>query len=513
MVSFKKSAKEAEYRRRVTMSRWDRSRGGAHNIAKMRTQKSDIASKVSHISIIDAFERERVSTTMIVSVSTACLLLLVVVGRGSAFSTPRRNVVSYLAATTSISSTTAVDEPKNDHVGEISISNEFELPEPRWNCPQHSDVCAQTGVTLSRYMMEISRANPGELEEVESIFTSLQTATKTISNLVRRAALEGTTGLEGGGGSINVQGEEQKKLDVLTNDVLKKALQWTGRLSTLASEEEDSPVMVDNLGRKVYSGEIIMEQAGDYVAVFDPLDGSSNVDAGIPTGTIFGIYKNSEECLLDFDATIEANELRCLQNTLQPGNNLVAAGYCLYSSATTMVFTMGNGVNGFTLDETIGEYRLTHPDIRIPSRGKIYSFNEANRWDWDQPLQDFITDIQQGRGDTKSRYTSRYIGSMVADVHRTLLYGGIFGYPSDKKNRDGKLRLLYEAAPMSFLLEQAGGMALTGKNRIMDLIPKHVHQRVPCILGSPEDVNGKFAWRIQKQCIKFHRTDLLSSPL
>jgi len=402
----------------------------------------------------------------------------------------------------------------------------------RWECPDHKDVCHETGVTLSRYMMEIARYNPSgshNLDDVESIFTAIQTATKTISSIVRRSSLRGTTGFEGGGGSLNVHGEEQKKLDVITNDVLKKTLSWSGRLATLASEEEDAPVMVDNMGREVFSSDVVLEQEGDFVAVFDPLDGSSNVDANIPTGTlsgafyacvhsnlyrfsvqltlidfvvarspsslhqrkgtIFGIYKASEECIIDFDASMDENEYRCLQNALQPGNNLVAAGYCLYSSATTLVFTLGSGVNGFTLDETIGEYVLTHPDIRIPDRGKIYSFNEANRWDWDQPLQDYITDIQKGLGDTKSRYTSRYIGSMVADVHRTLLYGGIFGYPSDKKNRDGKLRLLYEAAPMSFLVEQAGGLALTGKNRIMDIIPQSVHQRVPCILGSPDDVS------------------------
>lgn len=218
----------------------------------------------------------------------------------------------------------------------------------------------------------------------------------------------------------------------------------------------------------------------------------SHCNPGIPVGTIFGIFEANEEC--DVDVVDDNNnnmgdaERRCLQQTLQRGNNLVAAGYCLYSSATSLVMTLGNGVNGFTYCERIGEFVLTHPNIVIPKRGKIYSFNEANRWDWDQPLQDYITDIQQGRGDTKSRYSSRYIGSMVADVHRTLLYGGIFGYPADKRNRDGKLRLLYEAAPMAFLMEQAGGLALTGKNRIMDIPPAHVHQRVPTILGSPLDV-------------------------
>jgi fructose-1,6-bisphosphatase I len=233
--------------------------------------------------------------------------------------------------------------------------------------------------------------------------------------------------------------------------------------------------------------------AEKYVAVFDPLDGSSNVDANIPTGTIFGIFRRNDECEIldddDDDQSLDALEKQCLADALQPGKNLVAAGYCLYSAATTMVFTLGNGVNAFTLDESIGEFRMTHSNIRIPVRGHYYSFNEANRWDWDEPLLDYITDIQQGRGDTKKRYTARYIGSMVGDVHRTLLYGGIFGYPASKKNPDGKLRLIYEAAPMSFLIEQAGGLALTGKNRIMDIKPRNVHQRVPCILGSPADVS------------------------
>jgi len=365
----------------------------------------------------------------------------------------------------------------------------FVNPEPRWLCPTHdeSDVCSETGVTLSRYMMEMVRANP-DLEEIESIFTCLQVACKTMSNLVRTSALSGLTGLEEGGGSINIQGEEQKKLDVISNDVMKKALRWSGQLATIASEEEDVPVNV--MGDAQFSSDIIIEDSGRYVAVFDPLDGSSNVDAGIPVGTIFGIFDQVECSVEDIDLSdgIDAAEEKCLQDTLQPGKNLVAAGYCLYSSATSFVFTLGSGAYGFTLDEKIGEFVLTHPDMKIPPRGKIYSFNEANRWDWDPPLQKYVTDIQRGLGDTKSKYASRYIGSMVGDVHRTLQYGGIFGYPADKKNPDGKLRLLYEAAPMAFLLEQAGGLALTGKNRIMDIPPTDVHQRVPCILGSREDV-------------------------
>ena len=221
-------------------------------------------------------------------------------------------------------------------------------------------------------------------------------ACKTLSNLVRTSAISGLTGLEDGGGSINVQGEEQKKLDVIANDVLKRALKWSGQLATIASEEEDAPV--DVMGDAVFSSDIIVENSGRYVAVFDPLDGSSNVDAGIPVGTIFGIFDSAECSVEDMDLSDGINnaEERCLQDTLQPGTNLVAAGYCLYSSATSFVFTLGSGVYGFTLDERIGEFILTHADMKIPSRGKIYSFNEANRWDWDPPLQKYVTDIQQG---------------------------------------------------------------------------------------------------------------------
>lgn len=380
---------------------------------------------------------------------------------------------------------TNLDETRLDN----NSDDDFTLPESRWNCPTHENICSETGVTLSRYMMEIARLNP-ELEDVESIVTALQVACKTLSNLVRTSALTGLTGLEAGGGSINVQGEEQKKLDVIANEVLKRALHWSGKLGTIASEEEDSPVAVirDNRGNKVYSSDVLIDTEGGFVAVFDPLDGSSNIDAGIPVGTIFGIFEQQGECEIDFNDGLADMERKCLEDTLQPGRNLVAAGYCLYSSSTILVLTLGNGVNGFTLQESIGEFVLTHPNMTIPNRGKIYSFNEANRWDWDLPLQNYITDIQQGLGDTKSKYSSRYIGSMVADVHRTLQYGGIFGYPADKRSPDGKLRLLYEAAPMAFLVEQAGGLALTGKNRILDIPPLTVHQRVPCILGSRDDV-------------------------
>ena len=370
--------------------------------------------------------------------------------------------------------------------------------------PVFPEVCEHTGITLTRYMCEIARANPG-LQDLETLISSIQTACKTINSLVQRAHITGLVGYADGGGSINIQGEEQKTLDIMTNDVLKKALRFTGKMGVIASEEEDNPVDVlddEGLGSYDKRGDALMDETGRYTAVFDPLDGSSNVDAGIPTGTIFGIFEDNAECIIpeeacteDFneptppdDCEISEVSQQCLTATLQPGTSLVASGYCLYSSSTFFCLTLGAGVQIFTLDTQIGEFVLTHPNVQIPSRGAIYSMNEANRPQWDAPLRAYIEALQKGEGETEKRYSSRYIGSMVGDVHRTLLYGGIFGYPADSKNRNGKLRLLYEAAPMAYLVEQAGGLALTGKTRIMDLLPQTVHQRVPVILGSPEDV-------------------------
>ena len=233
-----------------------------------------------------------------------------------------------------------------------------------------------------------------------------------------------------------------------------------------------------------------MEETEKYVVVFDPLDGSSNVDAGIPTGTIIGIYEHDEECYVDdlFVDDWSEQEAQCLANTLQPGTNLVAAAYCLYSSSTFLVLTLGCGTYGFTLDESIGEFVLSHPNIQIPETSSIYSFNEANFDKWDAPVRETIQKWRNGNGKTGQTFTSRYVGSMVGDVHRTLLYGGVFGYPADTKNVNGKLRLLYEGAPMSFIMEQAGGLSTTGKERVMEIIPEIVHQRVPVIMGSKQDV-------------------------
>jgi fructose-1,6-bisphosphatase I len=259
----------------------------------------------------------------------------------------------------------------------------------------------------------------------------------------------------------------------------------------LASEEEETPV--DLIGNaKTDNVEVVIDEGEKYVAVFDPLDGSSNVDAGIPTGTIIGIYEYDETCVLDEECDIDEDcteqEAQCLASTLQPGTNLVAAAYCLYSSSTFLVLTLGNGVYMFTLDEQIGEFVLSRPNVKIPETSSIMSFNEANLEKWDDPMRDTVKAWREGTGRSGIKFSSRYIGSMVGDVHRTLLYGGVFGYPSDTKNPKGKLRLLYEGAPMSFIMEQAGGVASTGTERVMEIKPNVVHQRVPVIMGSKSDV-------------------------
>jgi fructose-1,6-bisphosphatase I len=333
-------------------------------------------------------------------------------------------------------------------------------------------------------MNEVAMLNP-ELSELTILFGAIDTACKAITNMVKRSQLptSETLGLEG---EINIQGEDQKKLDVITNEVLKRALRFTGKMGVLASEEEDVPLDLVNTEK-----DALFAETDKYVAVFDPLDGSSNVDAGIPTGTIIGIYEHDENCELDPECIGEQcseKELTCLTNTLQAGTNLVAAAYCLYSSSTFFVLTLGSGTFGFTLDENLGEFVLSHPNMQIPETSSIMSFNEANTHMWDKPLQDVVSRWREGTGKSGNTFTSRYVGSMVGDVHRTLLYGGVFGYPGDSKNVNGKLRLLYEGAPMSFIMEQAGGVSSTGTERVMEITPDYVHQRVPMVMGSKNDI-------------------------
>jgi len=342
--------------------------------------------------------------------------------------------------------------------------------------PVFDEVCETTGVTLTRFMDEVAGLNP-EARELTVLFDAVGTACKAIGNMVKRSQLPSseTLGLQG---DTNSMGEDQKKLDIITNDVLKRALRFTGRLGVLASEEEDAPV--DLAGG---SKEMIVDRGERYVAVFDPLDGSSNVDAGIPTGTIIGVYEYDDTCPPDL-----GEDEQCLRSTLQRGTNLVAAAYCLYSSSTFLTLTLGNGAYMFTLDEAIGEFVLSKPDLKCPEDSKIYSLNDANQGSWDAPLRKTVDSWRDGTSRNGKAFTSRYIGSMVGDVHRTLLYGGVFGYPADASSPNGKLRLVYEGAPMSFIVEQAGGLATTGRERVMDMMPQEVHQRVPIVMGSRNQV-------------------------
>ncbi|XP_021761022.1 fructose-1,6-bisphosphatase, cytosolic [Chenopodium quinoa] len=315
-------------------------------------------------------------------------------------------------------------------------------------------------MTITRYVLNEQTKHPESRGDFTILLSHIVLGCKYVCSAVNKAGLAKLLGLAG---ETNVQGEEQKKLDVLSNEVFVNALTSSGRTCILVSEEDEEATFVEPALR------------GKYCVVFDPLDGSSNIDCGVSIGTIFGIYM-----VKDFKNVT-------LDEVLQPGKNMVAAGYCMYGSSCTLVLSAGSGVNGFTLDPSLGEYILTHPDIKIPKKGKIYSVNEGNAKNWDGPTTKFVEKCKFPT-DGSSPKSLRYIGSMVADVHRTLLYGGIFMYPGDKKSPDGKLRVLYEVFPMSFLMEQAGGQAFTGKERALDLIPKKIHERSPVFLGSYDDV-------------------------
>lgn len=314
--------------------------------------------------------------------------------------------------------------------------------------------------TLTRFLLS-EEHNPSPIQqriELANLFSGLQLACKITSNAIKRAGFEGLFGLSG---SVNVHAEDVKKLDEIANDAFIAALLNTKEVCVLVSEEETQAVIVD---KKI---------SGRFAIAFDPLDGSANLDANVSVGSIFGIWTKQEE-----DGTVK--------DVLRPGREQVAAGYALYGSATMLVITLGKGVWGFTLDQSVGEFVLTHPDIKIKPKGNIYSINEGNATYWEKATANYVSHIKSGK--TKAPYSSRYIGSMVADVHRTLLYGGIFMYPSDAKSPHGKLRYLYEVAPLSFIIEQAGGKSSNGKVACLDLIPDVIHKREPVFMGSRDDV-------------------------
>jgi len=315
-------------------------------------------------------------------------------------------------------------------------------------------------ITLTRHVLHDQlRLGAAATGDLTLLLTAIQVTSKFIATNVRRARLINLVGMAG---ETNVQGEEQKKLDILSNDIMVNALRASGKTAVLVSEELEHAVIIEERNK------------GKYCVVFDPLDGSSNIDAGVNIGTIFGIYK------------IRPDSKGTVEDVLRPGSEMVAAGYTMYGSSANLVLSTGSGVNGYTLDPSLGEFILTHPDITIPSRGKIYSFNEGNSMYFHPPVTKYLQSIKYPA--SGKPYSARYIGSMVADVHRTLLYGGIFGYPNDKKSKSGKLRLLYEAFPMAFLTEQAGGIATTGTKRILDIVPTGIHERCPVFLGSKDDV-------------------------
>lgn len=325
-------------------------------------------------------------------------------------------------------------------------------------------------VTLTRFVLQGQRKHHEATGDLTLLLAAVQLACKVTETCVRRAGIAKLYGLAGSG---NVQGEDQKKLDIIANDTFKVNIESSEKCGVMVSEEDDLAIVC---GKSSIDG-----STGKYAIAFDPLDGSSNIDANVSIGTIFSIFKLSDpESVTSPESAAKA--------IMQPGRQMVAAGYAMYGSATNLVISVGNGVNGFTLDPSLGEFVLTHPDIKIPSRGKIYSVNEGNAKNWDKPTTEYIQSLKYPE-EGKSSYSLRYIGSMVADVHRTLFYGGVFIYPADKKSPTGKLRLLYEAAPMAFLMEQAGGKATTGKELILDIIPEKIHQRVPVYMGSAEDIS------------------------
>lgn len=322
-------------------------------------------------------------------------------------------------------------------------------------------------VTLYRHIIEQERNHPEATGELSDLLADIALACKLISLEVNRAGLIDILGFTGG---ENVHGERVKKLDEFAHDTLVGAMEVSGHLCAIASEESENFIPVS----EKFMGERPMSK---YICHFDPLDGSSNIDANISIGTIFSIYKRMSK-----------SGPGTLEDCLQLGTEQVAAGYIIYGSSTIMVYTTGEGVHGFTLDPTVGEFLLYYENIQTPKKSRTYSINEGNFSKWDRNLQSYINYLKAEDKSKDKPYTSRYVGSLVADFHRNLLYGGLFMYPGDKKNPNGKLRLLYEANPLAFIIEQAGGRATTGKQRILEVVPLNLHQKTPLFIGSEEDV-------------------------
>lgn len=331
------------------------------------------------------------------------------------------------------------------------------------------------GTTITQFIIEEQRHIEGATGDFTSLLNDIVTACKVISNMVNKGEL---IGVLGSAGSENVQGETQKKLDILTNEVFIKSNEWAGHLAAMASEEMDDVYPIP-----------AKYPRGKYLLTFDPLDGSSNTDVNVSVGTIFSILKCPGEC----------SARPGPEGFLQPGVEQVAAGYALYGPSTMLVLTTGNGVNGFTLDMDIGEFILTHPGMVIPEDTREFAINASNSRHWEAPIKRYVDECLAGdTGPRGEDFNMRWVASMVAEVHRILMRGGIFMYPLDEKMKakgtEGKLRLLYEGNPMAMIVEQAGGAASTGRERIMEVQPHGLHQRVPVVLGSKNEVERVVAY-------------------
>lgn len=318
--------------------------------------------------------------------------------------------------------------------------------------------------TLVQHIRKQEYKIPGATGEFTSLINEIIVATKIISLEVNKAGIGGD--IFGLTGKINVHGEAVQKLDEFSNITLTNIIGNSGTVCAITSEEEECPIILPP-----------EKATGKYIFMMDPLDGSSNIDVNVSIGTIFSIYRKRSTG----DKVTESD-------LLQKGDQQVAAGYVIYGSSTMFVFSSGNGVDGFTLDPSLGEFFLSHPNIKIPMRGSEYSINEGNSAYWEQSQRDLVQYLKVNDPATGRPYRLRYIGTLVSDFHRTLLKGGIFMYPADEKNPRGKLRFAFEAAPMAFIMENAGGAASTGQKRILEITPTNVHQCVPLIIGSKEDV-------------------------
>ncbi len=315
--------------------------------------------------------------------------------------------------------------------------------------------------TLGEFLVENQEKFPYATGELSQLLSSIRLASKVVNREINKAGL---ADILGHAGSENIQGENQMKLDVFANDTFIRTLRSMGEVCGVASEELEDYISFDDN----------MHSSSKYIVLIDPLDGSSNIDVNVSVGTIFSIYRRISKPGNPAD----------LSDFLQPGNMQVAAGYIVYGSSTMLVFTTGHGVNGFTLDPSIGTYCLSHPNMKIPEKGKIYSINEGNYVHFPSGVKKYLKFCQALDIQSDRPYTSRYIGSLVCDLHRNILKGGIYIYPTGTLSPNGKLRLLYECNPLAFIVEQAGGRATNGEQRILDIKPTELHQRVPYFAGS-----------------------------